>query len=69
MIVVLITSANYRLIFAAIGNQYNELARILLSVHNPGLPTVGPLRRRFAQEADVCILMSALCTYSERRSN
>ncbi|KAJ5086160.1 hypothetical protein N7532_010931 [Penicillium argentinense] len=36
----------------AIGNQYNELARILLSVHNPGLPTVGPLRRRFAQEAD-----------------
>jgi hypothetical protein len=38
---------------AAIGNQYNELARILLSVHNPGHPTVGPLRRRFVQEADV----------------
>lgn len=37
----------------AIGNQYNELARILLSVHNPGIPTVGPLRRRFAEEADV----------------
>ncbi|KAJ5751192.1 hypothetical protein N7533_008220 [Penicillium manginii] len=36
----------------AIGNQYNELARILLSVHNPGHPTVGPLRRRFVQEAD-----------------
>lgn len=37
----------------AIGNQYNELARILLSVHNPGIPTVGPLRKRFAEEADV----------------
>jgi hypothetical protein len=41
------------LFLAAIGNQYNELARILLSVHNPGHPTVGPLRRRFVQEADV----------------
>lgn len=37
----------------AIGYQYNELARILLSVHDPGLPTVGPLRRRVVQEADV----------------
>ncbi|KAJ5897192.1 hypothetical protein N7504_007480 [Penicillium tannophilum] len=36
----------------ATGNQYNELARVLLSVHNPGIPTVGPLRRRFVEEAD-----------------
>ncbi|KAJ5769763.1 uncharacterized protein N7511_001814 [Penicillium nucicola] len=36
----------------AIGNQYNDLARILLSVHDPNLPTVGPLRRRLVQEAD-----------------
>ncbi|KAJ5657070.1 hypothetical protein N7507_009020 [Penicillium longicatenatum] len=42
----------------AIGNQYNELARVLLSVHNPGIPTVGYLRRRLAAEADV----SALCS-------
>ncbi len=39
----------------AIGYQYNELAKILLLVHDPGLPTVGPLRRRFAREADVSV--------------
>ncbi|KAJ5688538.1 hypothetical protein N7462_002930 [Penicillium macrosclerotiorum] len=45
---------NERLIikWIAIGNQYHELAKILLCVHDPGIPTVGPLRRRFAQEAD-----------------
>lgn len=37
----------------AIGNQYTDLARILLAVHDPSLPTVGPLRRRLIQEADV----------------
>ncbi|KAJ5787903.1 hypothetical protein N7457_002893 [Penicillium paradoxum] len=36
----------------AIGNQYNDLAQILLSVHDPSLPTVGPLRPRLVQEAD-----------------
>ncbi|CAI7594640.1 unnamed protein product [Penicillium glandicola] len=36
----------------AIGNQYIGLAQILLSVHDPSLPTVGPLRRRLIQEAD-----------------
>ncbi|KAJ5498737.1 hypothetical protein N7453_007788 [Penicillium expansum] len=36
----------------AIGNQYIDLAQILLSVHDPTLPTVGPLRRRLIQEAD-----------------
>ncbi|KAJ5803641.1 uncharacterized protein N7503_006091 [Penicillium pulvis] len=36
----------------AIGNQYNELARVLLSVHNPGIPTFGPMRRRLVEEAD-----------------
>ncbi|CAG8058812.1 unnamed protein product [Penicillium olsonii] len=36
----------------AIGNQYTDLARILLAVHDPTLPTVGPLRRRLIQEAD-----------------
>ncbi|KAJ5630146.1 transcriptional regulator family: Fungal Specific TF [Penicillium herquei] len=36
----------------AIGNQYAELARILLAVHDPTIPTVGPLRRRVVQEAD-----------------
>ncbi|KAJ5363714.1 uncharacterized protein N7496_009427 [Penicillium cataractarum] len=36
----------------AIGYQYHELARILLFVNDPGLPTVGPLRRRLAKEAD-----------------
>ncbi|KAK9857383.1 hypothetical protein MYU51_020767 [Penicillium brevicompactum] len=36
----------------AIGNQYTDLARILLAVHDPSLPTVGPLRRRLIQEAD-----------------
>ncbi|KAJ5444530.1 uncharacterized protein N7458_008402 [Penicillium daleae] len=36
----------------AIGYQYHELAKILLFVHDPGLPTVGPLRRRLAKEAD-----------------
>ncbi|KAJ5964962.1 transcriptional regulator family: Fungal Specific TF [Penicillium vulpinum] len=36
----------------AIGNQYIDLAQILLSVHDPNLPTVGPLRRRLIQEAD-----------------
>lgn len=35
------------------GTQYNELGRILLSVHDPSLPTVGPLHRRSVQEADV----------------
>ncbi|KAJ6101818.1 hypothetical protein N7486_004245 [Penicillium sp. IBT 16267x] len=35
-----------------IGYQYNELARVLLSVHNPGTQTAGPLRKRFAEEAD-----------------
>ncbi|KAJ6144121.1 hypothetical protein N7470_008016 [Penicillium chermesinum] len=34
----------------AIGNQYIELARILLLVYDPGLPTVGPLRRRFEKD-------------------
>lgn len=48
-----IDEPNCEPISAAIGNQYNELARILLLVHNPGHPTVGPLRRRFVQEADV----------------
>ncbi|KAJ5342753.1 transcriptional regulator family: Fungal Specific TF [Penicillium brevicompactum] len=36
----------------AIGNQYTDLARILLAVHDPSLPTVGPLRRRLIREAD-----------------
>ncbi|KAJ5807913.1 hypothetical protein N7474_009182, partial [Penicillium riverlandense] len=36
----------------AIGNQYNHLARILLHVHDPNLPTIGPLRRRFIQKTD-----------------
>ncbi|KAJ5571478.1 transcriptional regulator family: Fungal Specific TF [Penicillium sp. DV-2018c] len=36
----------------AIGNQYNHLAHILLLVHDPSLPTIGPLRRRLVQEAD-----------------
>ncbi|CDM27176.1 transcriptional regulator family: Fungal Specific TF [Penicillium roqueforti] len=36
----------------AIGNQYIDLAQILLSVHDPTLPTVGPLRRGLIQEAD-----------------
>ncbi|KZN90235.1 hypothetical protein EN45_003510 [Penicillium chrysogenum] len=36
----------------AIGNQYIDLAQILLSVHDPTLPTVGPLRTRLIQEAD-----------------
>ncbi|CAG8333477.1 unnamed protein product [Penicillium salamii] len=36
----------------AIGNQYTDLARILLAVHDPTLPTVGPLRRRLIQDAD-----------------
>ncbi|KAJ5855371.1 uncharacterized protein N7529_009315 [Penicillium soppii] len=36
----------------AIGNQYTDLAQILLAVHDPSLPTVGPLRRRLIQDAD-----------------
>ncbi|CAI7641858.1 unnamed protein product [Penicillium viridicatum] len=36
----------------AIGNQYIDLAQILLSVYDPTLPTVGPLRRHLIQEAD-----------------
>lgn len=39
----------------AIGNQYIDLAQILLSVHDPTLPTVGPLRRGLIQEADVSV--------------
>jgi hypothetical protein len=42
-----------RLIDIAIGNQYTDLAQILLAVHDPSLPTVGPLRRRLIQDADV----------------
>ncbi|KAJ5989767.1 hypothetical protein N7499_010300 [Penicillium canescens] len=42
----------FRCAWHAIGNQYNDLARILLSVHDPSVPTVGPLRRRLVQEAD-----------------
>ncbi|KAJ5139463.1 transcriptional regulator family: Fungal Specific TF [Penicillium atrosanguineum] len=36
----------------AIGYQYNKLAKILLSVHDPELPTVGPLRKRVARQVD-----------------
>lgn len=38
---------------AAIGNQYNSLARILLLVHDPTIPTVGPLRRTAMERVDV----------------
>ncbi|KAL1984894.1 hypothetical protein VTN96DRAFT_8553 [Rasamsonia emersonii] len=36
----------------AIGNQYNSLARILLLVHDPTIPTVGPLRRTAMERVD-----------------
>ena len=52
----------------AIGNQYIDLAQILLSVHDPTLPTVGPLHRRLIQEADVSVgvtFQSTLNTQAE----
>ncbi|KAF3394420.1 hypothetical protein F1880_004883, partial [Penicillium rolfsii] len=53
----------------AIGYQYNELARILLFVHDPSLPTVGPLRKRLLREADDQIRKSVWTTCGVALSN
>ncbi|KAJ5106123.1 hypothetical protein N7456_002798 [Penicillium angulare] len=53
----------------AIGNQYITLAGILLSVHDPSIPTVGPLRRRLVQEADDQIRKGVLTVCGAALSN
>lgn len=52
------------LIIVAIGNQYNLVAQILLQVHKSNFPTIGPLRKRLIQEADV--RMSIRCLFFHR---
>ncbi|KAJ5278598.1 sugar transporter [Penicillium angulare] len=53
----------------AIGNQYITLAGILLSVHDPSIPTVGPSRRRLVQEADDQIRKGVLTVCGVALSN
>jgi hypothetical protein len=37
------------------GNQYNTLAHVLLVVHDPTIPQIGPSHKQSRQIVDVCI--------------
>lgn len=48
---------------AVMGFAYIVLARLLLVVHDPTVPTLGPQRRRAIAEIDVSVPFFSRCGY------